>query len=229
MNTLTMWTRATITCGMGLLLGALLPPTVHAQISKPSLDGRGGFSIPTGRISQLTNIGPSAGLQVDFPMGSRVAVMVEGQFDNLVGKTLSTVQAPDLRLWTYGVGVEANLLPTSGRPMSSRASHTPMRDRFALRGDVAVGATTYDSQSFQAPGSTGTESFNQTYFQSNAGLMAEYLASSRVRIFVGAQGTLTFADKNDTAQLTQIDPTGTVQPFGTSLTVPIMAGLTIRM
>lgn len=219
-----------VAAGLAFASSALAVPTLHAQ-ERMSIQGYGGIAMPTGRLADVTEAGPTLGVQMSLPLTSRTALRVGGDRDELGGARFGSMRAPDITQWRYGVGVERELFAqrASSRPAVVRGprSRLPTPARWSLVGDVGVGATHYDSKSFTSV--SGTREFSETYLATDAGLTVRYRAASRVQLFARTRGNLTFADKSDTAVLAALDPETRARAFGSAVTVPVSAGFTIRM
>jgi hypothetical protein len=178
------------------------------------VQSEGGISIPASQLGKLADAGPAVGAQLGYWLSPRVALRLGGQIDLLDGARVSeSVVGPDLRLWHYSAGVEANLLPSARR--------------WSLFAGAGLGATTFDSDEFVVDPGVEDE-FRETYFTADAGLRLGYLFSPRFTAFVGTRAFLSATDEEDTGRLALVDPT-VLEPFGTAWTFPVTAGLTVRI
>lgn len=218
-----------VTLAAAVLLAGLGSPRVEAQQKRVSFEGQGGVAIPTGRLADITDAGPTVGLTMSYPMTERTSLTVAGGVDALGGARLGAAQAPDMKLWRYGVGVEQRLIGQRPAAAPVRGRVMPRPNRWALIGDVGLGATKFDSQSFTAPGAQSARTFGETYLSAEAGLTLKYRAADRVQLFAGSHGTMTFANEDDTAVLASLDPRAQARAFGSAVTIPLSAGFTIRM
>lgn len=195
-----------------IAMAAICMPAGLAGQGRVSLEGQGGISLPTGRLADLVEAGPNAGLQLAYRVSPRVALNLDGDVDLLNGVRLDPeLRAPDLRLWRYGGGLSADLLP---------------RGRWSLVTSAGAGVTRFSSDEFTPPGST-EQKFQHTYFTSNAGLKLGYALGPRVTTYVGARGVWAAADETDSEALAALDP-ARLRPFGSSVTVPVTVGLNVK-
>lgn len=177
------------------------------------VDANGGVSLPAGDLEDVYDVGGRVGIGIGYLVAPRVAIRVDGDVDFLTGSD-DAPGAPNLRLWHYGAGVSVNLLD-------------PDRTRWTLLVDAGAGATTMDSDDFPAEAVGQEDSFTETYFQLNGGLQVGYLVTERVNLFAGGRANVAFTDEEDTALLTQF--LGTAEGFDTAWTIPIVAGIEIRI
>jgi hypothetical protein len=168
---------------------------------------------------------------MSYPTSDRTAVRVKGALGLLDGAALGAARAPDMKLWSYGVGVERQLVASrvtgSGGSRQAAARQRPLR--WVVVGDVGLGATRFDSNDFVPGAGEAARDFKKTYLATDAGLTVKYRAAQRLQLFAGARGNLTFADKSDTAVLAALDPRAQARAFGSAVTIPVSAGLTLRM
>jgi len=205
--------RATrwITLTMALL--GWLEPAAGAAQSRVGLEAQAGLTVPTGRLGGLTDPGASFGFLAAYHVSPRVALNLDGNVDLLGGASGATATAPDMRIWRYGGGLSADLLPAR---------------RWALVGSVGAGAARFSSDRFVPDGETADRSFAHTYFTSNAGLKLGYSLSERVTTYVGARGVWIRADEDDTGVLAEIDP-ARFEPFGSTWSIPVTAGFQVGL
>ena len=73
----------------------LLAPSLAEAQRGIAFEGRGGLSFPVGRLENLADPGPTGGLQVLFPLGSRFSLGVGGSLEMLEGKKFESVELLD--------------------------------------------------------------------------------------------------------------------------------------
>ena len=187
--------------------------TELAGQGKVSFEGQGGVALPAGRLADFVDPGLNTGLGLTYQLSPRVALVVDGGVDVLNGVVLGgQARAPDMRLWRYGGGVAANVLPVG---------------RWSLVTSLGAGATRFSSDEFSPPGTAEPRTFEHTYFTSNAGLKLGYGLGSRITTYVGARGVWAAASQSDTEALAELDP-ASLRPFGSAITVPVTVGLNLR-
>jgi len=197
------------------LLAIGTPNTVRAQ-SRFSVEGRGGVAIPASDLADLEDVGASFGVGLAYDLSSRVALRIDGDVDILSGADsgVSGSSAPDLNIFHYGAGFAVRLVD-------------PGASRWNFDVNIGAGASTFDSDTFSANGVS--QDFSETYFTTNGGLRVGYDLSSSVNIYASGQAYLMFTDDADTAVFSQVssevDPSG----FDTAWTIPLTAGLAIRL
>lgn len=183
-----------------------LPQAAEAQEREWTFDGQGGIAIPIGELSDLTNVGPAAGVGAAFWFNPRVAVRVDGAVDILNGRTLSNGPSPDMRLWHYNAGVEFQLAEPRGP--------------WDVTLNVGGGGTTFDSDDFIVNGLP-------TDFTLNGGAQVGYDLSPSVNVFVDGRLHLIFVTEEDTQNFASL---GTeVDTFSEAWNLPMTAGLRIRI
>lgn len=219
------WVSAAI-----LVSALVLPTNAWAQSRKSgatrqetekkfTVESAAGITLPASSLGDIADPGPNVGLQLGYAVTRRLALNVIGDVDFLNGAGLSAgAQAPDMRLWHYGAGLDASLLRPSGVARSPK--------RWSLRANIGVGATTFDSDKF----SVGAQerSFNHTYFTTGGGLRLGYSVSSRLNTYISSRAYWMAMDKNHTEALAALDP-DKVRAFDSGWTFPVTAGFSLRM
>lgn len=198
-----------------LVAGTLLTAAGASAQQRLTVEGRGGVAVPAGRLADLTDVGPNMGVQIGYPMGGRLAVNLEGDLDLLQGAKLTSSTAPDMRLWRYGAGLEAKLIEPRGR-----------NERWTVTSNLAVGATTVDSEQFLVPNTTTRRDFTHTYFTSGVGMRVGYAMNSRLSAQLGARAHWMSTSSKDTQVLRSLDP-ARLKAFSSAWTLPITLGLHI--
>lgn len=194
-------------------------PTHQVGEKKFSVESAAGITLPASSLGDIADPGPNVGLQVGYAVSRRLALNVIGDVDFLNGAGLSAgAQAPDMRLWHYGAGLDASLL------QAGAAARWPKR--WSLRANIGVGATTFDTDKF----SVGAQerSFNHTYFTTGGGLRLGYAVSSRLNTYVSSRAYWMAMNKKDTEVLAALDP-DKVRAFDSGWTFPVTAGFSLRM
>ena len=197
-----------------LPFAALLIPSMAEAQRGVAIEGRGGMSVPVGRLSHLVEPGPTGGLQILFPLGSRFSLGLGGSLELLEGAELTARTAPDMKLWRYRAGLEASLLD-------------PAR-RLSLNLGAGVGATTFGSDEFTAPGFPADQEFSSTYLTPSASVNLGYRIGSRVSLHLGAMGHYASIPAEDTRPLQALDP-ATVRSLGSAWTVPVTLGIRVSL
>ena len=207
----------------------LLPNSAAAQRTNRSgtrqepekkfmLESAGGIALPASRLADVADPGPNVGLQLGYSINRRLALNLLGDVDFLNGADVSAgTQAPDMRLWHYGAGLEANLL----RPVAGRSAN-----RWSLRANIGLGATTFNSDRFSA--GNAEQDFNHTYFTTGGGLRIGYAVTPRFTTYVGSRAYWMAMDKGDTEALAALNP-AKIRPFDSGWTFPVTAGFSWRM
>lgn len=198
---------------LGIVVVLLGWPVAAQGQQKLEIDGRVGAGIPAGDLADIADVGPAVGVKVAYRLNPRFALRADGEVEVLDGADLdSGAQAPDLTLWHYGGGVELQVLE-------------PNVSRWSLVANAGIGATTFNSDDFSD--AQGGGDFNETYFTFNTGAEVGYNVRSNVRLFVGAQAHVMFADEDDTVAFAALSPE--VDNFGTVVSVPITGGVSFKL
>ncbi len=169
------------------LVGALalaLPSAARAQVGTAidvarnlSVEGRAGIGIPAGDLADMEDPGFSAGLGVSYKLTDRLRVRADGDLETLLGKAIpNTLSAyPDLKLWHYGAGLEADLL-------------RPILIPWRISAGVGAGATTFKFD--QATSSN-------TYFTTSGFVRLGYHPLPLMDVFLQARAYLMFTKSQD--------------------------------
>lgn len=191
------------------------------------VDARAGWAVPTGALTDFARAGPSYALGVSYWLSDRLALRVEGAFDDFRTRSFSA-STPE---------VEAFLGVASGPRISMRVWHytaglrfglTPLGARLALNAKAGLGfahtATDATTGALSDPlGSSLTLSESHLDPAANAGLQLAYRLDDRLQVFGGAELRAAFGASRDA------DDTFVVRPFGTVLTVPVTAGFRMSL
>lgn len=207
--------RTLKTTGIAAMAAALafLPSQLDAQQLDPDLQDRdlnlsvrAGSSMPAADLAEITNdFGTALGAELALPLNQRVSLTVDGNLDMFDG---ATVAIPNMRLWHYGAGVNVET--------------TPVRNPWSVIISGGVNATTWDSDTFDPTDDSGD--FTETYLGLNGGVQVGYEINESVDVALRAASYVTFADEEDTEALTSLNG---AEPFGTAVTVPLTAQVSI--
>jgi hypothetical protein len=202
-----------------------VPPIAGQQTFE--VDARAGWAVPTGALADFARAGPSYALGVSYWLSDRLAVRVEGAFDDFRTRSFN-VTTPEqeaffgvapgprvgVRVWHYTAGLRFGL--------------TPPGARLALDAKVGLGlartATDATTGALSDPlGSSLT--LSETHFDpaANGGLQLAYRLDDRLQVFAGAELRAAFGASRDPGD------TFVVRPFGTMLTVPTTAGFRMSL
>lgn len=206
-----MQSKALALVAAGMLTVLALPASAQQKFA---VDGQGGIAMPAGRLADVTDLGPNFGLQVSYRLRPALAINLFGDLDLLSGDELAAgVTAPDFRLWHYGLGLHADMLP---RRMQ----------KWSLGGSLGIGATTFASDEFGPTAARDT--YKHTYFTTSGGLRLGYSVTPNVTTFVGGKAYFMITDEKDTEALAALDP-DRIKTFGSAWTFPVTAGLNVRL
>lgn len=205
-------TLSTVTAVAALL--ALHPGAAAAQSSVPTVDlsVRGGVSMPTGDLAEITDVGPAAGADVAFWINDRIAVSVDASVDMLRGDDRSDL-LPDIQLWHYGGGLQARLIPPSS-PVSIK-----------LLG--GAGATGFRTNHFEPAGPGARDRISETYFALNGGAEVGYEMTDQIDLSLRGGAFFTFTDETDLSPLSEMSPE--VDAFDSVMTLPITLQVDIAL
>lgn len=214
------------TVAAGLLALALTAAPAEAQEQKPIVfDARGGVAVPTSDLSDVTDdVGWAQNAGVGFGLSDRFFVRVDGGaqlyrgFD--VGASLGNEGVSELLIREFHVhaGGMYYLLPRESG--SIYVSVNGMG-----------GATNLQIPRVQT--SVGTDAVeidvSELYPSFSGGGSVGYAVADQVDIFLNAQGHVTLADEDDTADLTQVfndrNPGESLDSVETLFSFPITAGV----
>jgi hypothetical protein len=207
----TRWIRRFL--GAGALLATVVP-AAHAQLSGLTATGYTGLAVPFGQFAEYTAPGASAGVQIAYPLRQPLAIVLDAGLD--VPQS-GAPGLPDLRLWRYQAGVEADLLGNSA-------------ESWAVRGQLGAGGTTFRSGGFypRAAGSV-SDHFEKTYFTGSGGLALVFGARSPIHGYLGAKVNWTPVDGDDLASLRSAALGPAPDPLENVVSVPVTLGLRVRV
>lgn len=170
------------------------------------LDGQLGFAFPAGQLNAYENGGPSVGVDLAYPMTDRVDVALDGEVDLMSGS--SEHRAPDMRLYRYEAGVEADVLRPSSR-------------NWKLESVAGLGATTFRSNEFIVDAQA--ERFTHTYFTGTAGVELAFGTNSALSGYISGMASWSPVKKSDTEILRALDP-GVLGTFSSAISLPVSLG-----
>jgi hypothetical protein len=192
-----------------LAVGAAQP--AHAQ-TKARLHG--GIIQPIASTGDYFRFGPSVGVDLGYPVGERLDVMLELGWDYL--NMTDIYPTPTTNLWRYGLGVEADLLGDTGS------------EPVLLKGVVGAGATSVRSHQFwlesRQPYKYEGETINQTSLTASGGLRLGVRAQNDLVWWLTTRLTwMPVKDRNSDALVelsrNQLDPLGSA--LGASITLGV--------
>ena len=201
--------RARLMIAGSMVLLMCVVPGVHAQFDDLSVTAHSGIAVPLGVFADYTDIGGSFGVQITGPTLGPVDLVLSGGADFLNGN--STYGIPDMRLWRYQAGIDAELL---GRDT----------ERWGVRAGLGVGATTFRSNGFLVLGSPIEQSFEKTYLTGSGAVEVVVEADENLEGYFGARAHWTPMDEDDTQVLRNRAPNG-LDAISSSLSVPLTLGL----
>lgn len=191
-----------------MILG--LAPAAQAQLGRRlenvRVDSQMGFALPVGGLNDYENGGPSFGVDLAYPFRDGVDLALDGEVDLLRGS--SQHRAPDMALWRYEAGMEADVL----RPRSGS---------WSLRSIAGLGATTFRSREFILD--YQARRFSKTYFTGSAGVELAFGTHSPLSGYVSGIASWSPVKKKDTEILQELDP-GAVRTFSSAVSIPISLG-----
>lgn len=215
----------------GIILGtaallALLPAGANAQFIRYSpifwsFEGRGGVAIPTSDLGDVADAGATLGGGFAYFLNPRFALRLDGNIDFLRAKEStalpSSTGAPNVHVFHYLGGFEVHLTdPSTSQGM------------VALTG--GFGGVTFDTDAFSFTRANGAQvigaGYDQTYFALNGGIRLGLNASELVTLFASGRLDVMFGDEEDSQFLAELFG---IQPFGTTVSIPIEGGIRINV
>lgn len=199
-----------------LLTGLLALPTgVDAQErGNWSLDGAGGFAVPTGDIGDLKDTGGNLALGLGYEVHPRVDLRFNFSADFPSADEEREITepdevVPDFSIMHYTGGIEVQLTP-------------PADSRWELTANAGAGVATFDSDPFRA-GPLEDQEFEESYFTTKGGVKLGYQVTPMLDIFTRAEGHVVFTDEEDTQAFADVSP-DLAAGFDTAVTFPIQLG-----
>jgi hypothetical protein len=195
-----------------LLFGSALP--AHAQLQARL---HGGITQPVASAGDYFKFGPSVSVDLAYPVGERVDVLLDLGWDYL--NTQDIYPTPTTNLWRYGVAVEGDLLGDTGD------------QTFLLSLFGGAGATTIRSHEFwlesRRPYEFEGETINQTSLMANGGARLG-LRSSSQGLTWWLTGKLHWLPVKDINQDALVElARNQLDPLGSALSASITLGVTL--
>lgn len=219
--------RKTTTAVALAALLAWLPAEAEAQQGNFFVEGRGGIGLGLGDVSELTEPGPTFGLELGYWLDDRLAVTVGGDATLFQGEDQDpsegiAIDVPDIRMFHYTAGLQVRA--------------TPHDNPFAVRFGGGVGATTIDTDQFPAaflaglplgvePPEDGEFHTTEPTFQGN--LSVGYDVSPRFSIFAGTRPYVALTDRQETQFFHEAVAAVDVRGFNTAWDLPVHAGVRV--
>jgi hypothetical protein len=158
-----------------LLLGAATPVAAQEAERRFTLEGRGGFNVPTFDISDAVDAGPSIGAGLGFQVAPRIWLLGDVDLGFHSGAEFTGgVEGPDVKGFHYMAKVGYSLIPEGTSPWSVIVN-------------AGGGAMTFD-----VDGGTAN-----TYPAINVGAKIAYRLSPRVSFLLSPQGDIAFTDEDE--------------------------------
>ena len=157
----------------GLLLGAV--SLAEAQgTSRFTLEGRGGFNVPTFDISDAVDGGPSIGAGLGYQVAQNVWLLGDVDLGFHSGAEFGGVEGPDVKVYHYIAKVGYAVVPEGQGPWSVILN-------------AGGGAMTFDVDG----------GASNTYPAINVGAKIAYRLSPRVSFLLSPQGDIAFSDEDE--------------------------------
>jgi hypothetical protein len=186
-----------------------------AEEQRFSLAPELGVAIPKAELRDLVKPGLSSGLRLGYAIVPRLSLTVNGELAVLKGVVLTkNVTAPTMRLWSYGLGADAALLPQNWR--------------LALAASASAGFTRMQSESFRPPRAARNTTFRHSYPSVGGQLQLGFSATPNTVVMASAGARRISVNEAETEILTQLQP-GKLKPFSSAVTYPITLGLRTRL
>lgn len=186
-----------------LALTLVAPAGVSGQEQPLAFEVRAGVGLPAFDLADRADPGPAVGLDLAYRVSPRVSVVAGGDLELLNGDQDGAVRRPDLSVWHYGAGLEAQLLD-------------PRRTYWRLSAGLGAGATTFDGAG-SGPSTTEPAVYG--------GLELGRDASEEVDVYVGLRTWLAFAGVSDLGDGQGTDPVGEQGSGDTLWSFPLTAGV----
>jgi hypothetical protein len=139
-----------------------------------TLEGRGGFNVPTFDISEGVDGGPSVGVGLGYQVSSGFWVLGDLDLGFHSGADIGGVEGPDVKVYHYIAKLGYALVPEGASAWSVILN-------------AGAGAMTFDVDG---------EASN-TYPAINVGAKIAYRLSPRVSLLLSPQGDIAFSDEDD--------------------------------
>jgi hypothetical protein len=156
-----------------MLVGATVAEAQEAP-RRFTLEGRGGFNVPTFDISDAVDGGPSVGVGLGYQVSPTLWVLGDLDLGFHSGADVGGVEGPDVKVYHYIAKLGYAVVPKGASAWSVILN-------------AGAGAMTFDVDG-------GTSS---TYPAINVGAKIAYRLSPRVSLLLSPQGDIAFSDENE--------------------------------
>lgn len=212
--------RSLVVSAVAIVLG--VTPSL-AQDRAVEIDFRGGYTIPTGDLSDLMDPSVSFGMGLNVPVTDRLGVRVRGSSDVLQGKDI-----------TSGVGngeQVANLTVTHGEAGLTydvlEADDTGFTvDVYGL-GGVVVASSEMEEYSTGGGGAVIVD-LSTVWPAATGGAQIGYQVTERINVFAEGAANFVFADESETTDYTRLGVIGNADGLSTLTSFPISIGLKLN-
>lgn len=202
----------------GLLAGA---GPARAQMS---VETRAGASFPVGDLADTADPGLGLGVTLSRPLSARFALSLEGGVSSLEERRFDpSVRSFSVTLWQVTAGLRYRL--------TDRAATD-----WKLSLGAGLGASTLDSDGFGVLGvasplrnpRTGAvvEDLGGTFLSATGGIRVARPLTGALSLVADVRANIVFVDEDETAILPLVTAGG-ADPLGTTISVPVTAGLEI--
>lgn len=219
--------KTTTALALAALL-AWLPAQADAQEGDVYVEGRGGIGLGLGDVSELTEPGPTFGVEIGYWLEDRLALTVGGDASFLPGEDQAPAQGiaidvPDMRYYHYTAGLQIAV--------------TPRENPLSVRFGGGVGATTLQSDAFPASFLGGLPmgveapedgEFDETRLSFQGTLSLGYDVSPRFGVFAGTRPYLTLIDRQETEFFHEAVSATDERGFETAWDLPLHAGVRVE-
>jgi len=205
------WVAVLFTLALGIA------PPLFAQDGGVEVKLHGGITQPIASTGDYFKFGPSVGVDVGYPVASRLNVMLDLDWDYL--NTQDIYPTPTTNLWRYRVALEGDLLGDTGD------------QTFLLKLLGGVGATTMRSHEFwlasRRPYVFEGETINQTSLTATGGLRLG-LRSAADGITWWLTGKLNWLPVKDVNQDALVElARNQLDPMGSATSASVTLGVTL--
>jgi hypothetical protein len=162
---------------MGVAAALLLGAVTMAESQEPSrftLEGRGGFNVPTFDISDAVDGGPSIGAGLGYQVSPNLWLLGDVDLGFHSGAELGGVEGPDVKVYHYIAKVGYAVVPEGQSPWSVILN-------------AGGGAMTFDVDG----------GASNTYPAINVGAKIAYRLSPRVSFLLSPQGDIALTDADE--------------------------------
>jgi Outer membrane protein beta-barrel domain len=157
-----------------LLFAATTSAEAQETQRRFTLEGRGGFNVPTFDISDAVDGGPSVGLGLGYQLSPRVWVLGDLDLGFHSGADVGTAEGPDVKVYHYIGKLGYAIVPEGASDWSVILN-------------AGAGAMTFDVDG-------GT---SNSYPAINVGAKIAYRLSPRVSLLLSPQGDIAFTDEDE--------------------------------